>query len=118
MNTANFSFSFTDGQTSEAMRKIYNQHHYVVCPHTAIAWLAIEQWRKENPKDQSAAVFLSTAHACKFPDVLPIEVLENLELPVQVKDLQNKVSRFRSLDKGFEGFKIFLLKERFYGSLS
>lgn len=104
------AYSFTDGQTSEAMLKIYNQHQYVVCPHTAIAWLAIEHWRKGNPKDHSASVFLSTAHACKFPDVLSKEVSKSLELPEQVRALRNKVSRFKSLDKDFKGFKSFLLK--------
>ena len=103
--------SFTDEQTSAAMLEVFHQYKYIACPHTAIAWLAIGQWRKENPDDQSAAVFLSTAHACKFPDVLPKEVLENTEFPEEVKKLGNKVSKFESLDKDFEGFKSFFLDE-------
>ena len=62
------SASYNDAQTLQGMKDIYAKYDYLACPHTAIAWLALEDYKKENPDADAAGVFLSTAHACKFPD--------------------------------------------------
>lgn len=104
-------YSFTDEDTLEAIQAIFNQYSYIACPHTAIAWLAVQEWRNENPQEESSAVFLSTAHPCKFPEVLPNEIMQKMEVPDQIKGLQNKRREFTSLNKDFAGFKNFLLTE-------
>ncbi|WP_293787492.1 threonine synthase [uncultured Pedobacter sp.] len=104
------SYRFTDDETLEGIKEIDSKLHYVACPHTAIAYLAIEKYRNENPADSSAAVFLSTAHACKFPDIFPSEIAAKIEIPAQVKTLESKPKHADQLDVGFEGFKEYLLK--------
>lgn len=49
-------FRFTDEQTVDAIEEIYSRYNYIACPHTAVAWLAVEEWRK-NTGDDAAAVF-------------------------------------------------------------
>ena len=65
------SESFNDEETVTGIKEIFEKYNYVSCPHTAIAYLGIQKYRAENPQVKSAAVFLSTAHACKFPDIFP-----------------------------------------------
>ena len=101
-------YSFTDEDTLNAMQSIFDQYQYIACPHTAIAWLAIREWRHENPQDESPAVFLSTAHPCKFPDVLPGELMQNMKVPEQIKELQEKKGQFTSLNNDFEELKTYL----------
>lgn len=104
------SYRFTDDETLDGIKEIDENLNYVACPHTAIAYLAIEKYRNENPADNSAAVFLSTAHACKFPDIFPADIATKIEIPVQVKALESKPKHADQLGVDFEGFKEYLLK--------
>jgi threonine synthase len=104
------SYRFTDEETLRGIKELDNKLNYVACPHTAIAYLAIEKYRSENPSDESAAVFLSTAHACKFPDIFPADIAAKIEIPEQVKALESKPKHADQLGVDFEGFKGYLLK--------
>src|SRR5690606_27132936 len=80
------SYTFTDADTQTAIRTIFDRYTYLACPHTAIAWLAAEAYRKDYPGTY-ASVFLSTAHPCKFPEVFPLEMAAQISIPKQVKSL-------------------------------
>ena len=100
--------SYTDEQTIEAIKKVHAGYQYVVCPHTAIAWQALKDYKAANPQDNSTGVFLATAHACKFPDVFPAEVAGSVVVPQSVKEMQNKLPVINVLGNDFEQFKWFL----------
>lgn len=102
------SYSFTDEETLQAIKDIYEQFDYVACPHTAIAWLALQRYTKDTP-NTDAKVFLSTAHACKFPDIFPEEIKEKIEIPGQVKSLFEREKSATSMDTSFDSFKKYLL---------
>ncbi|KQN33921.1 threonine synthase [Pedobacter sp. Leaf41] len=104
------SYRFNDEETLTGIKEIDSKFDYVACPHTAIAYLAIEKYRKENPEDQSAAVFLSTAHACKFPDIFPIDIAAKIEIPEQVRALDSLPQYADKLGVDFEGFKSYLMR--------
>ncbi|KIA95416.1 threonine synthase [Pedobacter kyungheensis] len=104
------AYRFTDEETLAGIKGLDNQFNYVACPHTAIAYLAVEKYRNENPADESAAVFLSTAHACKFPDIFPEAIAAKIEIPEQVTALESKPKQADQLGVDFEGFKAYLLK--------
>ncbi|MDN3587980.1 threonine synthase [Pedobacter aquatilis] len=104
------SYRFNDDETLAGIKEIDTKFDYVACPHTAIAYLAIEQYRNENPHDASADVFLSTAHACKFPDIFPVDIAAKIEIPEQVRALESKPHYAEKLNIDFEGFKQYLLK--------
>ncbi|WP_316832480.1 threonine synthase [Pedobacter aquatilis] len=106
------AYRFNDEETLAGIKEIDRKFDYVACPHTAIAYLAIEQFRKENPSDGSAAVFLSTAHACKFPDIFPEEIAVKIKIPEQVSELENKPKQADQLGIDFEGFKRYLLTKK------
>jgi threonine synthase len=102
-------YSFTDQETLEAIQELYEEQNYIMCPHTAIAYLAVKKWKIENPADTSDTIFLSTAHPCKFPDVFPKEIAEKIEIPSQVSELEDKMQIRISLGNGFQSFKRYLL---------
>ncbi|WP_431293038.1 threonine synthase [Pedobacter sp. P26] len=104
------AYRFTDEETLGGIKELDKKLNYVACPHTAIAYLAIEKYRNEKPSDESAAVFLSTAHACKFPDIFPADIAAKIEIPEQVKALESKPKHADQLGVDFEGFKSYLLK--------
>jgi len=43
------SYIFTDEETKEGMRELFEEFGYTACPHTAIAWLGARSYAKENP---------------------------------------------------------------------
>jgi threonine synthase len=103
-------YRYNDDETLEAIEKIYNDYNYVACPHTAIAWQALKDWQQDQPTGRTTGVFLSTAHPCKFPDVLPEHIAKAIEIPDEVKELGGKAKQAASLGIDFEGFKRYLLE--------
>jgi len=103
------AYRFTDEETLAGIKEIFEQFNYVACPHTAIAYLATKAYAKESPDEETAKVFLSTAHACKFPEVFPANILAKIELPAQVETLKNNPEIYDELGKDFESFKGYLL---------
>ena len=104
------SYSFDDANTLAAIQDLYNNNRYIACPHTAIAWLGIEAWRNEHPEDQSTAVFLSTAHPCKFPEAYKGDMLE--KVLVQTPFSEDAEKRSIKMTPDFESFKHFLLSTK------
>jgi threonine synthase len=103
------AYSFSDEQTTAAIEEICEKDNYIACPHTAIAWLALQSYQKEN-KGNYASVFLSTAHPCKFPNVYNEELASKINIPQQVLELTNRELKKVSLDKSYASFKLFLLE--------
>jgi threonine synthase len=110
LNNLITGYSFTDEETMTAIHAVYDHYKYVVCPHSAIAWQALKDYQQDVPVSDTAGIFLSTAHPCKFPDVFPAEIAGHIDTPHQVKELQAKAKKSVALGKDFEGFKDFLLK--------
>jgi len=106
------AYTYNDVETIEAINKVYEDHQYIMCPHTAIAWLALKQWTTDNPDDNVIGVLLSTAHPCKFPDIFPEHIAEKINVPSQVLGLEGKEKLAVSLGRDFEGFKEYLLTGR------
>lgn len=103
-------YSFSDNETIQAIKRVYQEHHYIVCPHTAIAWLALKKWQSNHP-EPAIGIFLSTAHPCKFPEVFPEAIAAQIETPQQVETLKRRKSETVSLSKSFIDFKAYLMKE-------
>lgn len=102
-------YSYTDEDTLAAIEQLSKDDNYIACPHTAIAWKALKAYQQEHAADDTAGIFLSTAHPCKFPDVFKPEIAEKIEIPAQVSELEEKESHAVSLGTGFEEFKRYLL---------
>ena len=106
------AYTFTDEETLEAIEEVHNDQQYIMCPHTAIAWLAAKQWLRNHPKETAELVFLSTAHSCKFPDIYPEGIAAKITVPVRVQELEGRLKLFVSLGKDFDGFKNYLIGNR------
>lgn len=63
------AFDATQTQVSEAIKSVYNRYHYVIDPHTAVAYVAYEKLSAQEQEGNSnlQTVILSTANPYKFP---------------------------------------------------
>ncbi|MCJ0742111.1 threonine synthase [Pedobacter montanisoli] len=104
------AYRFTDEETLNGMKAIFDKYNYIACPHTAIAYLATERYKSENKTNDETTVFLSTAHPCKFPEVFPVEMAAKIEVPAQVRDLMHKPKQSEQLAADFNVFKAYLMQ--------
>lgn len=100
------AFSYSDAETEDAMIQLYEKHNYVADPHGAIGYLALKDFQKSNPGYYG--VFLETAHPCKFLDVIPKAILDNVEIPKAIQDIMNKKKQSTVLSR-YEELKDYLL---------
>ena len=99
-------YFFNDEQTQKSMREVYGNANYVLCPHTAIAYRGLQEYR-QNSDGNFTGVFLSTAHPAKFIDLVeetlgkPVEIPERLQLLLSIEKSSIKMkpsfSDFKSL---------------------
>lgn len=105
------SYTYDDTETIEAMLELYEKYGYIACPHTAIAYLAAQAFKKDSPGEY-ASVFLSTAHPCKFPDAIDSAVFDKVKLPEGAKQLSSKPKLATDLKVSYKDFKDYLLKSK------
>src|SRR6187455_775211 len=72
-------FAYEDAQVIEEIGRVYQQHGYVLDPHSAIAWLALKDRLAADP--EASGVLLATAHPAKFREVVEPAIGRSVELP-------------------------------------
>lgn len=102
------SFSYTDEETLEGMKELYEMYDYVADPHGAIGFLAAKEYQKENP--DTHAVFLETAHPTKFLDVVEKVIPKQIDLPPQIQEVMNQDKKSTSIST-YEELKSILLEQ-------
>jgi len=105
------SYTYDDAATQVAMRELFEKYNYVACPHTAIAYLAANAYKAENPGEY-ASIFLSTAHPCKFPEGIDADIFEKVTYPAGAEELAGKSKLAEALAVSFDDFKAYLLKNK------
>lgn len=104
------AYDFDDQQTIQAMKSVYEQYGYVMCPHTAVAYLGIKNYREQHPNEAFTGVFLSTAHPAKFIDTVESSLHIQLALPPNLAKLADRPKVATLMPARFEDFKRYLLQ--------
>jgi threonine synthase len=98
---------YNDDQTRAAMRQVYDQNGYVMCPHTAVAYLGLEDYKKQHKQDVSGIV-LSTAHYAKFLDTVEAVIGAKPAVPERLSALLSLPKVATQMSKHFDDFKAYL----------
>lgn len=101
-------YSYTDEETRETIRQVFEEFEYLLCPHTAIGYRAVKQYQTERG-ESLPIVTLATAHPVKFRDVIEPEINQEIEIPVRLKVWLQKEKKSTTIGSDFEGFKEFLI---------
>ena len=100
------SYSFTDDETRETMKKIFDSSGYVAEPHGAVGYLGL---KKYGLQENEFGVFLETAHPVKFLDVVESTLPVKVAIPTQIqKVINNKKVAIKA--SSYEDLKAFLMK--------
>lgn len=79
---------YTDAQTRQAMRSLYDTYGYVADPHGAVGYLGLADYLQEHPG--GPAIFLETAHPIKFRPEVERCLGIALELPEQLREVMGR----------------------------
>lgn len=101
-------YYYDDTQTRSAMSDVFEKSGYVMCPHTAVAYLGLRDYLAATGSDANG-VFLSTAHPAKFLDVVEGTIGRSVALPERLAELLNKTKNAIPMSTRFEDFKAYLL---------
>jgi threonine synthase len=101
-------FYFDDEQTKTAMREVFESSEYVMCPHTAVAYKGLQEYRKQDTSDFTG-VFLSTAHPAKFIELVEETLEQPIEIPERLESLLHIEKVAVKMDASFSDFKNLLM---------
>lgn len=99
------SYSFTDIETEEIIKKVHSNTNYILEPHGAVGYLGLKKEMEKHPN--SIGVLLETAHPIKFLDT--VEPLLNIKLPIpkQIESVLDKEKKSIKI-KSYNDLKSFL----------
>ena len=99
--------TYTDEQIRETIKKIYQGTGYLLDPHGACGYRALEEGLQED----EVGIFLETAHPAKFLDIVEGIIDDKVEIPTKLQEFMKGTKQSIEMSKDFEIFKAYLLKE-------
>ena len=100
-------FRYTDEQIADTMRRVYKETGYILDPHGACGFAALEQ----SIESGETGVFLETAYPAKFKDTVDGILGIDIEIPEKLRAFMRGEKKSIELPKDFDNFKAFLLGE-------
>jgi len=100
-------FSYSDDETRQAIREVYEKYGYIIDPHAAVAYLGLEAYLSDHPTHQG--VILGTAHPAKFLDVIEPVLSLKVPVPERLEILREKQKVAKVISTNYEEFRNTLL---------
>jgi len=99
------SKSVSEEETLTTIRQFYQEHNYLLDPHTAVAVNAAKECCTENIQ----VVCLATAHPAKFGDAVIKPIGKAHDLPPGLQGLEGKQSRCEVLNPDIKAVQDFIV---------
>lgn len=77
------SCSISDAETSNTLKEVYQKNKYLLDPHGAVGYLALQRYLHEHPAQKG--IVLETAHPVKFFDVVEPIIDEKVPIPEAIQ---------------------------------
>lgn len=101
------SCSISDDDTKTTLQKVYEQEGYLLDPHGAVGYLALENYLQAHPEDKG--MVLETAHPVKFYDVVEPIIGQAVPIPASVQQQLLLEKKSTKITADVELLKSFLL---------
>jgi threonine synthase len=99
--------AYTDEQVVTAIGRVFHDHEYLLDPHSAIAWLALQEAVAAEPG--AVGVFVATAHPGKFREVVEPAIGRSVPLPRPLQEALGRPRHSISMDVDYAALREFLL---------
>ncbi|MEO6731690.1 MAG: threonine synthase [Ferruginibacter sp.] len=101
------SCSISDDETKATLRSVYQTNNYLLDPHGAVGFLALQNYLQKHP-DQKGIV-LETAHPVKFYDVVEPVIGQPVAIPEAIRQQLELQKKSTKINPDSELLKAFLL---------
>lgn len=101
------AYSINDEETKAAIKAVYAQQNYLLDPHGAVGYLALQRYLDTHPRTKG--YFLETAHPVKFYDAIEPVINEKIAIPESIAVLLGKKKKSIRMAPGDAGLKALLL---------
>lgn len=101
------AYSVSDEETRQVITRVYKQHNYMLDPHGAVGFAALERYIGEHPGERG--IFLETAHPVKFPSIVEEATGVDIPLPESIVLLGNRPRKCTTIKAQYPVVKDFLL---------
>jgi threonine synthase len=99
--------SISDDTTKQTLKNVYDQYHYLLDTHGAVAYAALQQFLATNPGQKG--IVLETAHPVKFYDVVEPIINQKVPMPPSVAHLLHLPKVATPMEVDYHTFKQYLL---------
>ncbi len=103
------SYSISDEETRETIKEVFEKDNYLLDPHGAVAYFALNNYLKQNPEEKG--YILETAHPVKFYDVVEPVVQQKIPIPGSLKSIMQKEKESTKMEPDFKILKEYLLQK-------
>jgi threonine synthase len=100
-------YTVSDEITKQTIAQVYQQDNYVLDPHGAVAYYALQEYLKIH--QEKKGMILETAHPVKFPDTVEEAIGKSIEIPEAVKPLFQLEKKSVLIEPNFTDLKNWLL---------
>lgn len=107
MNTLISGYAYGDLETEQAIRDIRNTHNYLIDPHGAVGYLALEAYQKQHPNTRG--IILETAHPSKFKEDMDRILGQDTPVPDRLSAIANYTKVAIPMTKNYSNFNHWLL---------
>ena len=102
------SYSISEDLTKSTLQSIYKNYHYLLDPHGAVGFIALEQYLQSYPEQKG--IVLETAHPVKFYDAVELLIGELVPIPVSIQHQLTLQKNSIKMEAQSEILNSFLLK--------
>jgi threonine synthase len=100
-------YSVSDETTKQTIRDVYENENYLLDPHGAVGYNALQQYLQHHPGKEG--FFLETAHPVKFYDVVEVVIKGDVPIPKSVEGLFSKKKKSICMRASSDALKTFLM---------
>ena len=100
-------YTISDAITKQTITNVYQQYNYILDPHGAVAYNAMDQYLQLHLTKKG--FILETAHPIKFPETVETAIGRAIEVPESAKNLLGNKKQAISMKATFEILKSYLL---------
>lgn len=104
-----FSSSFSDDLTKSAIKKVNEKYNYIIDPHGAVGFLALEEFVNQNKFENYNGIILETAHPAKFIDTVENIIDRKITIPERLKTCLNKEKKTLKISNNYNELKDLLM---------
>lgn len=101
------SYSISDKDTLATIKKVYGQYQYLLDPHGAVGYLALEKYLGSHPS--AKGIFLETAHPVKFPDAVESIIGKKIEIPASLATIMTSEKKSVQIKNSYNELKNYLM---------